>query len=98
MGSGTKENTIGIHQQDVTVGAKAAKDLCWILVEDSVECRGVGRRLVKLDQFILVDVKTGPIDGNICGLLTNNRCRGIWSRDVCRPCDDLLSGGTCQDR
>jgi hypothetical protein len=96
MGGGAEEYTIGIDQQDITVGAKATEDLRWVLIKNTVECGGIDRGLIELNQFILVDIKVRPINGDVSRLLIDNSRGCIRAADICRASNYLLSCGACE--
>ena len=65
-----KENPVGVHQHDASVGLDVAKNFAGSLVENTVEGGGFGVRLSEVDQFAPIDVKGSPVDGRtLAGLV-----------------------------
>ena len=67
-----KQDAVGVDQENLSVGADASENLAAVVVMDAVDRNGRGRRLHKIDAFLLADVEALPAQGQVGAALRNS--------------------------
>ena len=57
-----EEHTVRIHQHDLAVGFDLTEDLAGFLIENTIQRRRLGVRLLEADLFVLADVERLPVE------------------------------------
>ena len=68
-GGTTKEEAVGVNEDDGAVGVDLAVDLRGVVAEDAIEGEGVATGLVVVDDFVAGEVVAAPVDGHGVALL-----------------------------
>ncbi len=96
--AGTEYDAVGIHYEDATVGLETTVDLARQLIEDAVEGRRRGRRLLELDALVGGHVEACPVEGQCLGLLLDERGAGVGALNAAAACHHLPAAGAGGDR
>jgi len=91
--AGAEDHAVGIHDEHLAVGLDAAVDLARQLVEDSVQSRGRGRRLLEPDQLVAAHIESGPVDDQGRRLLLDERGVDVGPPDAAAARHHLTAGG-----
>lgn len=92
----SKNDAIGIDQDDLTVGVDTTGDGGAVIAENAVEGNRRAVRLDLLDTLIDIDIVRLPVDGHVPSGLINRRCRAGLA-DGTAAAHHLPASGTGQN-